>query len=746
MKSSLGRLWGSDRPLVFLLLVFALLASFYSVTTPVFEAPDVIQHFHYIEHLKAQQRLPVQGPDGAGTWEQEGSQPPLYYLLGAILTAPVDTRDLDAVLWLNPQANIGNPLQPGNKNRLIHRPQEQFPYRGSVLAIHLVRWLSVLLATGAIFCTFQLAREIISNQTGLALVAAGLTAFNPQFCFIAGAVSNDNLVTFLAALSLWLTARYLLGRTTPREMWVWAAAVALASLAKVSGLALLPLAGCAMLARAIHERSPQRFWRDGLQMVGVWLVVAGWWYARNWLLYGEPTGTHTMAAIAGERPFPLTRANLRRELQGLRLSYFGVFGWFNILGWPWLSRVFDVAGSLTAVGLAFTALRSWRKLWQPRGLALLILSVWGFLLLASLLRWTSITPGSQGRLLFPASPALAILFVMGWKHLPLLGRTRWPLTLLLGGMALLALLTPVIYIRPAYQPPRTLTEAEIPDAARRPPLYHANAIRLLGCEVQPQVAHPGQTVEVTFYWQALRPMEYDYNLFIRILGFREQVIAQVDTYPGAGTWPTSLWQPGQVIEDRYTLTVSPSARTPVLAQVDFGFYDLETMVGLPSLDESGAPASSLVAPVRVVSRQGQAEPDGPALYTMGGEIALVSYEVQPTTLHPGETILVTLTWRAIAPVSRDYTAFLHLVSDGKVIAQQDRPPISGYYPTSAWAPGEGVTDRIRVLVGRGVVPGTYPLYFGFYLLEDQSRLHVADLDGRGVGSQILLGEITVEGQ
>ncbi|MGQ9584772.1 MAG: DUF2142 domain-containing protein [Anaerolineae bacterium] len=732
-----------ERPICLLLLAFVGVAALYGVVTPVFEAPDEIQHFYYVKHLVDERRLPVQGGEGEARWAQEGNQPPLYYLLAALITWPVDTRDAEEVIWENPQANVGDPLRPGNKNYIVHQESEGFPYTGTVLAVHCIRLLSAALAAGTVFVTYRITRELMPQRRGLALAAAGLVAFNPQFCFIAGAISNDNLVTFLAALNLWFAVRYLLERTTRREVAVWGVCLGLAALAKVSGLALLPLVAITLLARAFHLRSWRRFLQDGLLLLGLWTALAGWWYARNWVLYGEPTGTSAMIAIAGARRTPLTWGDITRELQGLRTSYWGVLGWFNILAWPWLYRVFDVLGVVCLLGLAWATVRSRRACWQPRCLAVALLAIWCLVFLASLLLWTSITPGSQGRLLFPAAPAVATLGLLGWSRLPLLGRQRWPLGVLVGGLGVLAVATPFVYIQPAYARPPILTEAEIPAAARVDPLDHGGLVRLLGCEIQPRAVYPGERVEVTLYWQGLKPIDYDFNLFIRLLGYREQVVGQVDSYPGAGTFPTSLWQTGQVIRDRYWVQVSPFARTPVVAKVDIGFYDRWSMAGLPSHAPDGSPRSGIIGTVKVLPREGAIQAPAEPSYFLGEGIGLMEYEVSQTTVRPGDALTVSVIWKSLREVPEDYTVFLHLENRGRVLAQTDRPPLLGYYPTSAWNPGELIPDRIRMVVPAKTPSGTYPLILGLYRLQDLSRLPVTDAQGNPLDDHLLLAQVTV---
>ena len=70
-------------PLRFLLGAFVVLSLIYAWTTPIFEASDELWHFGVIQHIANTGELPVQVPGVETPWEQEGSQPPLYYFLVA---------------------------------------------------------------------------------------------------------------------------------------------------------------------------------------------------------------------------------------------------------------------------------------------------------------------------------------------------------------------------------------------------------------------------------------------------------------------------------------------------------------------------------------------------------------------------------------------------------------------------------------------------------------------------------------
>ena len=66
------------------------------------------------------------------------------------------------------------------------------------------------------------------------------------------------------------------------------------------------------------------------------LAIAGWWYWRNFTLYGEWLGAERLLTITGLRTTPLTWRGFVGEMNGLRYSFWGLFGWFNIILPAWI--------------------------------------------------------------------------------------------------------------------------------------------------------------------------------------------------------------------------------------------------------------------------------------------------------------------------------------------------------------------------------------------------------------------------
>jgi len=112
-----------------------------------------------------------------------------------------------------------------------------------------------------------------------------------------------------------------------------------------------------------------------------------------------------------------------------------------------------------------------------------------------------------------------------------------------------------------------------------------------------------------------------------------------------------------------------------------------------------------------------------------GAIALADWQVEQVANELG----VTLNWRTLVEMDRDYTAYVHLLTeDGSLVAQLDRPPDG--YPTSDWKPGEIVQDRYAILLPDELQSGTYLIQSGFYYLPTQERL----------GEPVVIGQVEIQ--
>jgi hypothetical protein len=778
-----------------ILVAFAVLGVLYSVVNPLAEAPDEDWHYDYVKYVADGRGLPVQHFDPSknivhGT---VGHHPPLYYGLSALLTFWINTDDADRLLWDNPHFLAGLPHLSafGNKNRIIHTDIEAFPYRGTALAMHLVRLLSVLFSGITVLTTYLIALEIFPDWKSLALGAAALNAFNPQFLFIGARISNDTAVTAFSALVLLGTIKLLKrGATKGRLVWL-GVTLGLALLSKISALALLPLVAVGLAIRAIRQRSPVSLFKWGLVVFPLAFLIAWWPYLRNWLLYRDPLATNVwLAAVNLRLPTPSLR-ELSEEFWGLEISFWAVFGWMNILVPEVIYQSLAVMTRLAALGLLLLVLRQFasrepesiigggrfstliakwqsflgsrRRLDRPAQLGLLLLGLWFALLFISLLRFMQIQFGAQGRYLFPAIPAISIFIFLGLSQF-VPQRYSGVLAGVIGGaLFLLAVICPFVYIAPAYAKPPVIAAEDIPVEAHRLDVNFGDKIRLLACQLDKGAVKRGDPLSITLYWQPLAEMEQDYNVFLHVLGREEQVIAQVDTYPGMGSYPTSLWQVGGVIKDTYGMYVLPESKAPSRFRVEVGVYDRSTDEVLRAFDEQGHLLRGVtVAQGKVTTRQEPrysgytpvafdlAQPFG-GVYpeqsrrAQDRQVSLTGYKVGKTEVKAGETIEVALYWQAQKKMTEDYTVFVHVVDEESTIwGQHDSQPVNGYYPTSFWDQDEIVKDKHTFVVSEDTPIGEYWIEVGMYRLADGQRLVIVDQDGQVLDDKVLLSKIVVK--
>lgn len=99
------------------------------------------------------------------------------------------------------------------------------------------------------------------------------------------------------------------------------------------------------------------------------------------------------------------------------------------------------------------------------------------------------------------------------------------------------------------------------------------------------------------FWRAGTDLDKDYSVFVH-LRRDNQTVAQSDSYPAAGYYPTHLWRPGDVVADEHLLaaTVTPGEGNSLVV----GLYFLPTLERLQVLDmdrrEPKADAVTIVLP------------------------------------------------------------------------------------------------------------------------------------------------------
>ncbi len=732
--------------LLLIVSLFIVLGIIYSLATPVLEASDEFKHYPYTQYVQTHHDLPVLDadictwpPPDDCPWLQDGGQPPAYYVLMAALTSWIDTSDLHEVRWMNGHAFVGDASQVCNKNLVIHRSErERFPWSGSVLAIHLIRFLTLGLGAGTIWLTYLLARDLFPDHPTLALGAAALTAFNPMFLFVNSAVNNDALTAFIGCLNLLLFVRLVRdGLQRPLPLWRYGLAgltIGFFLLTKLSGLGALILLGC-LLAWLSYRRRSLRPLLVGLPIVvGIAALLSGWWFLRNWRLYGDPTALNIFVVIQGVRGGAPTLRDWLDEFGTFRWTYWGLFGAVNVMAPRWVYIFFDLLSLAGLAGLVPWLVQRRRKKSPSTNYAIRdtqyapwwIPALWAAILFISVLRWTVIYFSFQGRLLFPDVAGISTLLMVGLQQwAPRRYRSAVGLGVVLILMIIAAAI-PFVSILPAYAPPEPLTLADVPAEARVDPVDVGGVARVVGWDAKPQTVQRGEPVEFMVYWEAVAPDEKNYVSFAKLLGRDHRPVGQINRYPACGMTPTSLWEPGQVWRDPYRISVTSEAEAPSRLRIEVGLYDTKARETLNAVR---------VGEAKLAPPEAAPQATHPLLVDLADGVSLAGYDLSPSSAIPGETITLTLYWQAREAPSVDYQVFVHLIGDEpESVAQGDGPPLMGDYPTTMWAAGEIIADPHLAALPVDLPPGEYRLVVGMYDLQTMARL--PRLDGAGDSIEI----------
>jgi hypothetical protein len=87
---------------------------------------------------------------------------------------------------------------------------------------------------------------------------------------------------------------------------------------------------------------------------------------------------------------------------------------------------------------------------------------------------------------------------------------------------------------------------------------------------------------LTLFWRTDAPVRGEYRVFIHNLGADGQVVAQSDTGPMNGLYPTYAWLPDQIIADSHSIGLAESTRALAI-----GLYDPVSQGRLMVIDASG---------------------------------------------------------------------------------------------------------------------------------------------------------------
>ena len=293
-------------------------------------------------------------------------------------------------------------------------------------------------------------------------------------------------------------------------------------------------------------------------------------------------------------------------------------------------------------------------------------------------------------------------------------------------------------------------------------VWAGSRVHVLGYDLPVDTVVAGDPLELILYQSTPEPLEGIWMPYAR-LG------------PLEARWTTDSrlltpqWLPGEVVVERYEIPV-PFTLAPGEYPLLLGYADLSG--GRPELEFSGGETTVEVATVTVLPHRSADRPRRSvdarpavvlerALANLDNQVALMGARAragwqareaawdEPLIVRAGQSLHLTLTWRALVSPRDSYTVFIHLIDGvGRPVLIHDYTPLGGACPTylwfPKWLPGQVLTDPYRLTLPPDLPSGDYWLEVGMYGMTSLRRLPVVDLRGSLAGDRIILGPVRVE--
>lgn len=232
-------------------------------------------------------------------------------------------------------------------------------------------------------------------------------------------------------------------------------------------------------------------------------------------------------------------------------------------------------------------------------------------------------------------------------------------------------------------------------------------------------APSGSALTLAFSWHllpsALREASEDtvqrYSVTIRLLDVDGwQLASRDDLLLDEQLRPTDQWSPGQQTTTYHVLEVPPDT-PPLTYTLTVGLYahTEDGLRPLDLLDSQGAPQGQYMklADIRLTRPLGLAgsayvtksgPPSLPEPVGLADGLQLLGAGLDRSTLSPGQSLFVTLRWRATRSPLPDLQPRLALVQEDQELASAAAAPALGRYPTDRWQAGETVVEHRQLVV------------------------------------------------
>jgi len=289
-----------------LLLAFLLKEVFYLFVIPVWQGPDEPGHIDYLEKIVLERRLP----------NLEGSyfSKKIYNSL-----AVFDFFDINQGGMVHESSRetldaIGSETMEAAKkeNWIVQHPPFYYllltPFYlissplGFFGQVYFLRFLSVLMGIGTLFFAYEIARLLVPQNIFFSLGVPIFIGFFPQFSFMVATINNDNLILLLAAALFFTMVRNFSEPISLKHALITGVLLGLGSLTKYTFLPMFVIVFLYELLRLCVVKPNLKDWLiSGLLQIAVVLAICGWWYLRNYNLYGDVFASYNSVRGGGTK-------------------------------------------------------------------------------------------------------------------------------------------------------------------------------------------------------------------------------------------------------------------------------------------------------------------------------------------------------------------------------------------------------------------------------------------------------------
>ncbi|MCA0456842.1 MAG: glycosyltransferase family 39 protein [Chloroflexi bacterium] len=729
--------------LILIVLLKIVLGALYITQQPLWQYHEA-DFLRVVRSLRDEGQLPVLAEDATPD-RNNSSQPPLYYfILLPFVSALDDNQTVPA--GLNPTAVCDG--YNTNLTSLLTTTAYDPPYTGTIALGYVLRFLSLVMSIVGVVFTYLAGRVLFPDKPYVALLGAGLLAFEPTSVIVGSQINNDNLILALGAIHLWLCARLIHQRGGLVRNLVGLLVVAvLGLLSKLSGwlmlgMSILLIAG--ILVQMSRQRASQRQKRVAIG-IGVVLVLAVMGIGVfNLAQYGSLFGRYrnldatiqsTLLNLPPRHVALMTTATLQdtladylSPLRQLQPRNAVLFAYIGLLG---------VCGVVGLFGIGRAVYRREKSALLSFGLLVVYaLLMVGLVIFRAILNngtpdfINSMIIISPVRYYAPALPALLLIVGAGFGAL---ATARLPQVGRMGGVLVTACWLVVAFgstwilikdnqtrgaavmSQEAFDRLQNVTPVSQPSPDELP--------QVVGYQITPQP--DAGLVDLNLYVKASQPLTESYALQTTLSGSGQS--SSCVTVPVGGLLPTTRWPTDQVIVLHTEIPNCIARREPPI-NLDIQWLQAQNINGIATTTATGTPiqlaqlSEGLGVAVNCPVNKG----------IIGGGLQLLKYNAPTTlTLQNQPTYYIpSVNWLVRdVPTDAYVRVYLLIQASTNTVYQCGGEPRQDTYPFKRWSAGETVFfDECVMTIPPDAPKGEYVVSVG---VQDTAGQWLGAVDSDG---------------